>query len=236
MILSTVPVGSKFELLPLLTHEPFANESSTLTIQDLLYDLRLFPLAKKCMTVGHVPKHPFVVTKVTCYNEQSTWLGHQHVYIVLQIQPHPSQPQPPWSHAFIKIFERNKGNLLLAHLGLYLCAEGTVTIIDSPAAKDKVVHPQLSWMPEQAPPLFRVINVINRVSIYHEEYWGWYKSCHIFAAAILDAVYDIFDDTPETLKIHPFIYQPYSFRMNYAARIANRACGLYRMLGKPELF
>ena len=222
-------VGSKFELLPFLTHEPFANESSTLTIQDLLYDLRTFPLAKKCMDVGHVPKHPFIVTKVTCYNEQSTWLGHQHAYVILKIQPHPSQPQPSWSHISIKISERNKGNPLLAHLGLYLHAEGTSIINDSPAAGDRVVHPELSWLPEQAPSLFRVINLIIKVNIFME--WGWFKSCHIFTAAILDAVYDIFDDTPETHKIHPFIYQPYSFHMNYAARIAKRTCDFYRMLG-----
>ena len=223
-------VDSTFELLPLLTHEPFANESSTLTIQDLLYDLRVGPLAEKCMAIGHVPKHPFVVTKVTWYNEQSTWLGHQHAYVVLKIQPHPSQPQPSWSHAFIKIFERNKGNPLLTGLGLYLHAEGITTIIDSPAAKDKVVHPELSWSPEQAPSLFRVINLIIKVDIYLE--LGWFKSCHILAASILDAVYDVFDDTPETHKIHPFIYQPNSFCMNYAAKIAKRACDLYRIMGK----
>jgi hypothetical protein len=225
-------VDSTFELLPLLTHEPFVHESSTLNIQDLLYDLRVTPLAEKCMTVGHVPNHPFVVTRVTWYNEQSTWLGHQHAYVVLKVQPHPSQPQPPWSHTFIKIFGRNKGNPLLAHLGLYLHAEGTSTIVDSPAANDKVVHSELSWSPEWAPPLFRVINLIIKVNIYHERYWGWYKSCHILAAAILDAVYDVFDDTPEILKIHPFINQPYSFRINYAARIAKRACNSYRMNGK----
>ena len=225
-------VDSKFEFLPLLTYEPFVDESSTLTIQDLLYDLRVTPLAEKCMAVGHVPKHPFVVTKVTWYNEQSTWLGHQHAYVVLKVQPHPSQPQPPWSHTFIKISERNKGNPLFAHLGLYLHAEGTTTIIDSPAARDKVVHPELCWSPEQAPSLFRVINLIIKVHIYQEEYWGWYKSCHILAAAILDAVYDVFDGAPETHKTHSFVHQPYSFCMNYAARIAKRACNLYRMMGK----
>ena len=145
---------------------------------------------------------------------------------------HPSQPQPPWSHTFIKISERNKGNPLFAHLGLYLHAEGTTTIIDSPAARDKVVHPELCWSPEQAPSLFRVINLIIKVHIYQEEYWGWYKSCHILAAAILDAVYDVFDGAPETHKTHSFVHQPYSFCMNYAARIAKRACNLYRMMGK----
>jgi hypothetical protein len=223
-------VDSKFQLLPLLTEEPFASESSTLTIQDLLYDLRVFPLAEKCMAEGHVPKHPFIVTRLTWYNEQSTWLGHQHAYVVLKIQPHPSHPQPPWSHMSIKIFEGNKRNHLLACLGLSGCIGATATIIDSPAAKDKVVHSELSWSPEQAPTLFRVINIIIKVNIYHE--FSWFKSCHILSAAILDAVYDVFDDTPETHKIHPFIYQPYSFCMNYAARIAKRACDFYRRMGK----
>ena len=223
-------VDSKFQLLPLLSCKPFASESSTITIQDFLYDLRLNPLAKQCMAVGHVPKHPFVVTKVTCYNEQSTWLGHQHAYVVLKIQPHPSQPQPSWSHISLKLFERNKGNHLLAHLGLSGCLGVTSTIIDCPNAKDKIIHPELSWSPEQAPSLFRVSNLINRVHVYLR--WGWFKSCHILVAAILDAVYDIFDDTPEAHKTRPLIYQPYSFHMNYAARIAKHASNFHRMMGK----
>ena len=227
---------SKFQLLPLLSSKPFASESSTLTIQDLLYDLRLFPLAQKCMAVRHVPKHPFVVTKVTCYHQQSTWLGHQHAYVVLKIQPHPSQPQPSWSHVSLKIFKSNKleqNPPVISYLGDSSCIFAT-SIIDSPAAGDKVVHPELSWSPEQAPSLFRVINLIIKVTIVLD--WGWFKSCHILAAAILDAVYDVFDDTPKPHKTFPLIYQPYSFRMNYAARIARRTCDFFRAQGKPECF
>ncbi|KAN0081282.1 hypothetical protein V8E55_008906 [Tylopilus felleus] len=219
------PTGPKFELLPLLVDDPFEFQSSTITIQDLLYDMRLSPLMRNYTKAGYVPTNPFVVTEVTYYKEKSTRFGHQHAYVLLKIQPHPSRPQPSWSHTFIRVSAEHKRNPLLTHLGLYFDAEAGSTIVDGPAITDKV-NSTLSWAPEQAPMLSKLKLLILKTHLMME--WGWFKSCHIFAAAIMDAVHTTFGDVPESLKSHPFIYHPYSFEMNYAARIADRAVTAYK--------
>ena len=179
-----------------------------------------------------MPTHPFVVTEVTYYKEKSTRFGHQHAYVLLKIQPHPSRPQPSWSHTFIRISEEHKRNPLLIHLGLsgYFGAQARFTIVDGPAVTDRVIHSTLSWAPEHAPLLHRLILLVVKINAFLE--WGWFKSCHIFAAAVMDAVHTTFGDVPESLKSHPFIYHPYSFEMNYAARIADSASSTYKYLGE----
>lgn len=79
----------------------------TFSMEDLSKNLGVYLHAEKKTTgqFGHTPCHSFVVTKVTCHKEQSTLLGHQHIYVLLKIQPHPSQPQPSWSHTFIKVYQ-----------------------------------------------------------------------------------------------------------------------------------
>lgn len=163
-------------------------------MEDLSNNLGVYLHAEKKATgqFGHTPHHPFVVTKVTCHKEQSTLLGHQHIYVLLKIQPHPSQPQPSWSHTCIKVYQKNKGNPLLAHLGLYPSSEGQFTIIDNLAAQDKIIYQGLSWSLEQAPNLYKIFFVIIKVGFSLKQ--GWFKSCNIFAAAILDAIYDIYGD------------------------------------------
>ncbi|KAN0081299.1 hypothetical protein V8E55_008923 [Tylopilus felleus] len=202
MMFFDFPTGPKFELLPLLVDDPFESQSSTITIQDLLYDMRLSPLMRNYTKAGYVPTNPFVVT------------------------------EPSWSHTFIRVSAEHKRNPLLTHLGLYFDAEAGSTIVDGPAITDKV-YSTLRWAPEQAPMLSKLKLLILKTHLMME--WGWFKSCHIFAAAIMDAVHTTFGNVPEWLKSHPFIYHPYSFEMNYAARVADRAVTAYKRT-EPRLW
>jgi hypothetical protein len=135
----------------------------------------------------------FVVTNARHY--KSPFQGYQHEFIVLNIQPHPSNPQPPWSRKLLYI-SRSKGRLQ----GLKFDANDRVGVIDISQLPTSSISSELHWSGQSrlnAPPLGNILRLINCIHNIIPHYSILLDSCYTFSAAVLVAIHTLFDGTQQ---------------------------------------
>ena len=150
------------------------------------------PKALDTWTNSHAPLdngYDFVVRKARHF--KSPLRGFQHEYIVLDIEPHPSRPQPLWSQKLLDI-PRAKGRFR----GLKFDARDTIGILtDTDIAQLPNNPPTLSWTRSNAPSLRSVLRLINRIHTKIPHYSVFLDSCYVFSAAVFLAIHTMFDGT-----------------------------------------